>query len=128
MKIIHVITGMQKAAGTSVFCGEVCNGLAAAGHDVTIAVIDPTRADCYPIDPRIKLIPIDTLFKSTRSTCSTWFNIIHIHALWLGNEQQEMEEEAGLVVVSEKGFGKGRSASCDCGKRSRGCQKNGAEE
>ena len=79
MKIIHVITGMQKAAGTSVFCGEVCNGLAAAGHDVTIAVVDPTRTDCYPLDPRIKLIPIDTLFKSTRST---WFNIIHIHALW----------------------------------------------
>lgn len=82
MKILHVITGIQKAAGTSVFCGEVCNELAAAGHDVTIAVADPTRTDCYPLDPRIKLIPIDTLFKSTRSTCSTWFNIIHIHALW----------------------------------------------
>ena len=73
---------MQKAAGTSVFCGEVCNGLVAAGHDVTIAVIDPTRADRYPIDSRIKLVPIDTLFKSTRSTCSTRFNITHIHALW----------------------------------------------
>lgn len=82
MNILHVITGLQKAAGTSVFCGEVCNGLVAAGHDVTIAVADPTRADCYPIDPRIKLIPIDTLFKSTRSTCSTWFNITHLHALW----------------------------------------------
>lgn len=82
MKILHVITGLQKAAGTSVFCGEVCNGLAEAGHDVTIAVVDSTRADCYPIDPRIKLIPIDTLLKYTRSTCSTWFNIIHIHALW----------------------------------------------
>ena len=82
MKILHVITGLQKAAGTSVFCGEVCNGLAAAGHDVTIAVADPTRTDCYPLDPRIKLIPIGTLLKYTRSTCSTWFNIIHIHALW----------------------------------------------
>ena len=82
MKILHVITGMQKAAGTSVFCGEVCNGLAAAGHDVTIALADPTRADCYPLDSRIKLVPIDTLFKSTRSTCSTWFNITHLHALW----------------------------------------------
>ncbi len=82
MKILHVITGLQKAAGTSVFCGEVCNGLAAAGHDVTIAVVDPNRADCYPIDPRIKMFPIDTLFKSTPSTCSTRFNIIHIHALW----------------------------------------------
>lgn len=82
MKILHVITGLKKAAGTSVFCGEVCNRLAAAGHDVTIAIVDPARDDCYPVDPRIKLIPIDTLLKSTRSTCSTWFNIIHIHALW----------------------------------------------
>lgn len=82
MKILHVITAIQKAAGTSVFCGEVSNGLAASGHDVTIAVVDSNRADCYPIDPRIKLISIDTLFKSTRSTCSTRFNIIHIHALW----------------------------------------------
>lgn len=82
MKILHVITGLQKAAGTSVFCGEVCNGLAAAGHDVTIAVVDPTCADCYPIDPRIKLIPLGPLFKPTRSTCPTRFNIIHIHALW----------------------------------------------
>lgn len=29
MKILHVITDLQKAAGTSVFCGEVANGLAA---------------------------------------------------------------------------------------------------
>ena len=28
MKILHVITGLPKAAGTSVFCGEVANGLA----------------------------------------------------------------------------------------------------
>ena len=41
MKILHAITGLQKAAGTSVFCGEVANGLAAMGHDVTIAVINP---------------------------------------------------------------------------------------
>ena len=93
MKILHVITAIQKAAGTSVFCGEVCNGLVAAGHDVTIAVVDPTRMDCYPIDPRIKLIAISSILdNSTRSTRSTRrtnsklqtsnFELIHIHALW----------------------------------------------
>ena len=41
MKILHVITGLPKAAGTSVFCGEVANGLATMGHDVTIAVVNP---------------------------------------------------------------------------------------
>lgn len=40
MKILHVITGLQKATGTSVFCGEVANGLAAMGHDVAIAVVN----------------------------------------------------------------------------------------
>ena len=72
MNILHVITGMQKAAGTSVFCGEVCNGLVASGHDVTIAVANPTAADCYPLDPRIKLISISSLLNnSTRSTRSS---------------------------------------------------------
>lgn len=79
MKILHVITGMQKAAGTSVFCGEVCNGLAALGHDVTVVVVDSTRADCYPIDSRIKLISASSILdNSTRPD----YDIIHIHALW----------------------------------------------
>ena len=81
MKILHVITGLKKAAGTSVFCAEVCNGLAAAGHDVTIAVADPTRTDCYPLDPRIRLISISSLLTHP-SSLLTHPSIIHIHALW----------------------------------------------
>lgn len=80
-----MISGMQKAAGTSVFCGEVCNGLVALGHDVTIAVTDPNAIDCYPFVSRIKLIPISSLLNSsTRSTRSTRleYELIHIHALW----------------------------------------------
>ena len=85
MKIIHVITSLKKAAGTSVFCAEVCNGLVAIGHDVTIAVVDPNCADCCPIDPHIKLISISSLlYNSAQSTCSTRLecDVIHIHALW----------------------------------------------
>ena len=81
MKILHVITGLQKAAGTSVFCGEVCNGLAASGHDVTIAIADPTRADCYPLDPRIRLISISSLLTHPSSPIPHP-SIIHLHALW----------------------------------------------
>ena len=82
MKIIHVITGMQKAAGTSVFCGEVCNGLIALDHEVTIAVTNPETADRYPLDQRIRLISISSLLHAP--TCSVWHNygLIHIHALW----------------------------------------------
>lgn len=85
MKILHVITGMRKAAGTSVFCGEVCNGLVAFGNDVAIAVVNPDSPDCYPLDSRIKLISISSLIDSSkRSTCSARpeYDLIHIHALW----------------------------------------------
>ena len=79
MKIIHAITGLQKAAGTSVFCGEVCNGLIALGHDVAIAIPNPVSPDCYPLNSLIKLIPISSLLRdSTRQE----YDLIHIHALW----------------------------------------------
>ena len=79
MKILHVITSMQKAAGTSVFCGEVCNGLVAAGHEVTIAVVDAKRDDIHPLDSRVKLIAIDSLL--TGLADADW-SMVHIHALW----------------------------------------------
>ena len=70
---------MQKAAGTSVFCGEVCNCLVAAGHDVTIAVANQKAADCYPLDPRVTTVSISYLLQS----CARLdFDLIHIHALW----------------------------------------------
>ena len=83
MKILHVITGMQKAAGTSVFCGEVCNALVALGHEVTMAVANPESSDCYPIDPRIKLISISSLTETPHPPSPISHpSLIHIHALW----------------------------------------------
>ncbi len=104
MHVVHIITGLPKAAGTSVFCGEVCNGLVKAGHDVTLAVIDPTRTDHYPIDPRIKLISISCLLNnSTRSTRSTRleYDLIHIHALWspILHKVNKWAQHNGLPVV-----------------------------
>lgn len=81
MKILHVITSLQKAAGTSVFCGEVCNGLVSLGYDVTIAVVNPELPDCYPIDSRIKLIPISSLLTNNYRLSNSDY-LIHIHALW----------------------------------------------
>lgn len=77
MKILHVITGMQKAAGTSVFCGEVCNGLVALGHEVVVVLLNPNASDLYPIDPRIRLLSFTTFINSPAK-----FDIVHIHALW----------------------------------------------
>ena len=85
MRVLHVITGMQKAAGTSVFCGEVANGLVAAGHEVTIAVVDPQCQNCHPLDPRVKLVSISSLLTTNHYALTTNHSaLIHIHGLWSG--------------------------------------------
>ena len=75
MKILHVIAGMRKAAGTSVFAGEVANELVAQGHEVTIAVADPKCEDSYKLDPRVKLIGFCEVVVAD-------YDVVHIHALW----------------------------------------------
>ena len=55
MKILHVITGMQKAAGTTTFVENVVSGLRTEGHDVDIAMSENYIGKC---------------------------DIIHIHGLW----------------------------------------------
>ena len=83
MRVIHVITGLSKAAGTNVFCAEVCNGLVAAGHEVTIAVCDPTAKDCCPLDVRIKLTSISSILTTNHQQLATnFYDLVHIHAIW----------------------------------------------
>ena len=81
MKILHVITGLPKAAGTSVFCGEVTNGLSAMGHDVTIAVVNPDAPNLYPLDERVKLTSISSIL-TTNQLMTNDYNVVHIHGLW----------------------------------------------
>ena len=81
MKILHVITGLQKAAGTSVFCGEVTNGLSTMGHDVTIAVVNPDAPNLYPLDERVKLTSISSILTTNQLTTND-YNVVHIHGLW----------------------------------------------
>ena len=75
MKILHVITGLQKAAGTSVFVAELATELAVNENDVTIAVVDPKAADIYELDERVKLIAIDEIWQER-------YDIVHIHGMW----------------------------------------------
>ena len=81
MKILHVITGLQKAAGTSVFCGEVANGLAAMGHDVTVAVVNPEAPNLYTLKSEVKLTSISSILTTNRLTTND-YNIVHVHGLW----------------------------------------------
>jgi glycosyltransferase involved in cell wall biosynthesis len=88
MKIVHVISGLQKAAGTSTFCGEVCNQLVALGHDVTIAVCNPSDPNIYPLDPRIRLVSIASILHSTPTPTPYTYSLVHIHGLWSWPLQQ----------------------------------------
>lgn len=83
MKIVHVITSLQKAAGTSTFCGEICNQLARLGHEVAIAVCDPNAIDIYPLDSRVQLISVATLLGTDcQSPIINDFSLVHIHGIW----------------------------------------------
>ena len=78
MRILHVITSLRKAAGTSVFCGEVCNRFSAIGHGVTLAVCAPDEQDCYSLDPKVEFASIASVMGlKTRE-----FDLVHIHAIW----------------------------------------------
>lgn len=79
MKILHVITGLAKAAGTSVFCAEICNALSAQGHDVTVAVRNPSLQDCCPLEDGVHLVSIDKVLECPNTV---GFELVHIHALW----------------------------------------------
>lgn len=75
MKILQVITGMQRAAGTSVFCGEIANHLVRHDHESRILVASSSE-DVYPVDVAVGM---------TRSLAEieVWNpDIVHIHALW----------------------------------------------
>ena len=75
MRVLHVITGMQKAAGTSVFVAGLSNGLAAMGHEVAIAVCNPLAKDICQLDERVKLVGMEAIEDQK-------FDVVHIHALW----------------------------------------------
>ena len=77
MHILYVITGLPKAAGTSVFCGELANELVARGEQVTIAVVNPQDTDRYPLNPLVKVVAITDVLRSAGD-----FGVVHIHALW----------------------------------------------
>ena len=71
MKILHVITGMARAAGTSVFCGEALRALAERGHDCRLWVRHAAPDDYPTPAPILAAPPTDWLP-----------DVVHIHALW----------------------------------------------
>ena len=81
MKILHVIPSVQKAAGPSVFCLEVCDMLKGMGHEVTVAVIDPDRQDTYPSRNAVPLVSFSSVWSG--NSYSHPYDVAHIHGMWL---------------------------------------------
>ena len=74
MRILHVITGMARAAGTSVFCGEALRALSDQGHDCRLWVRRHNPADAYPTGAAaVSEGPPEADWRP---------DVVHLHALW----------------------------------------------
>lgn len=78
MKVLHVITGMARAAGTSVFCGEVLRQLSEMGHSCRL-LVRHKGADFYSVGTKVRVFE-----RGMRSVLADGWRpqIVHIHALW----------------------------------------------
>lgn len=101
MKILHVITGLRRAAGTTVFCVRVAGVCAQAGHTVAIAVMGQNpETDAVPEGvPVVTWKPGEALpFRP---------EILHVHGLWtpwLHRAQVWARRERIPIVLSPHGM------------------------
>lgn len=79
MRILHVIAGIRKIAGTSVFVCELAHEQVELGHKVDIVHEEVWRKDNYPLDARVDLIGKKEFLKTV---ASREYDIVHIHGLW----------------------------------------------
>ena len=79
MKILHVIAGIRKIAGTSVFVCELAHEQVLLGHEVDIVHEEVWRTDNYELDERVHLIAKKDFMKTVTTR---EYDIVHIHGLW----------------------------------------------
>lgn len=77
MKILHVIPELTKFAGTSTFCGSVCNELVRNGHEVTL-VVGRREGNLFLLDHGVKVMAAHEFFEERRESP----DVVHIHAIW----------------------------------------------
>lgn len=101
MKILHVITGLRRAAGTTVFCVRVAEACAQVGHEVAIAVPvqNPENDEVPEGVPVVTWKPGEALpFRP---------EILHVHGLWtpwLHRTQTWARRERIPVILSPHGM------------------------
>lgn len=79
MRILHVIAGIRKIAGTSVFVCELAREQVKLGHQVDVVHEEEWRTDNYPLDERVRLIGKKSFLKTLDVR---EYDVVHIHGLW----------------------------------------------
>jgi glycosyltransferase involved in cell wall biosynthesis len=98
MKIVHVITGIAEAAGTSVFACEVANEQARAGHEVCLLVLNRATRE-YPCDAAVRVVG------SEREVGAV--DVAHVHGLWtpwLVRQARHFASRGAKIVWSTHGM------------------------
>lgn len=95
MKILHVITGLRRAAGTTVFCVRVAEACVQTGNTVAIAVMGQNSET----DEVSKRVPVVTW--ESGKTLPFRPDVIHVHGLWTPwvHRAQVWARREGLPVV-----------------------------
>lgn len=79
MNIVHCISAMERAAGTSVFVAELASEQVAGGNHVSI-VKKVSGTDDYPVNQDINIVVADRMDAVVATMRKA--DIVHIHALW----------------------------------------------
>ena len=78
MNVLHVITGLGKAAGTSVFVVELSRALKAQGVSVGIATFNPDSRNDLLKDMKNAVSDVTSVLLGSPSA-----DLVHIHGLWM---------------------------------------------
>lgn len=77
MRILHIITGLRKIAGTSVFVCRLADEQVKTGNEVSILIKETWRKDCHELDKRVI---VRVLGSNHCNLCA--YDVAHIHGLW----------------------------------------------
>lgn len=98
MKICHIITGLQAAAGTSVFAVELAAEQSADGEEVCILVKN-RRTNEYALPAGVPVLRESSVIGRT--------DIVHVHGLWdpwLTRQTRRFRQAGAKVVWSPHGM------------------------
>jgi len=105
VRILHLVSGLEKASGVSVFVGELASQQAADGHDVSILVKSRSPLE-HPISPSVRIVTKEEL-STVHLRLLPSPEIVHLHALWdpwLTKTANSFRKQGAKIVWSPHGM------------------------